>query len=648
MQKNAIRRAGLRPMGVVFGVIALLCSGCAPPADEGQHDAAAELAMRGQALYEERCATCHENPPERTPGRDVIAKNSPAFILDAMKGSMAPMAVGLSEEEMRAIALYLSEDKRLPDDDPLSPHAIWGPSSATMPMDGPMCEGPVPPVDLASADQWNGWSPGKDNARYQTRPGLSPADVPKLKVRWAFKYPGSKNGQATVVGERLFVTSMTGALYALNARTGCVYWRHDAEAATRSSVSLKALPAGSKAKTALYYSDWTQSAVAIDADTGDLIWKTQIEENTGVQMTGAPTLWQDILLVPISTGNEAFATNDAYVCCKFIGSLVALNANTGEILWKRYTTDEENAPYRLNAKGQEMWGPAGGSIWSAPTIDPERGLVYVSTSNSHTDKFHDGANAVIAIDIGTGEVVWKNQVWPDDNYIIGCPRAANCPEEVGPDFALGASPILHTGKDGRQLLLAGQKSGILWALDPADNGKIVWKAHLSQGSELGGIQFGPAADEDKVYVAVSDVIAPPETAKPGLTALNIHDGSVVWETPSPRNECRWSNVFCSPAMSQAVTVIPGIVFAGAMDGRFRAYDTQTGKVVWEFDTGGTLITTVLGHEVYGGVMDAAGPTVAGGMVYVHSGYGGRQGGEGWGDNHSPDGNLLIAFSVDGE
>ena len=335
-------------------------------------------------------------------------------------GIMQPMAAGLSEDEMKAIALYLSPvvGGRGTAGDPDS-NAIWGPSSAEMPLDAPKCEGPTPPVNLAAADAWVGWSPSADNARYQTRPGLDAADVPKLKVKWAFHYPGSKNGQATIIGERLFVTSMSGAVYALNADTGCVYWRHDAGAATRSSVNVGAMPAGTKAKTALYYSDWTKSAVALDADTGEEIWRTQIETETGVQMTGSPTLWDGVLLVPISTGNEAFATNDNYECCRFIGSLVALDARDGTILWKTYTTSQKNMPYRLNAKGQQMWGPSGGSIWSAPTIDPKRNLVYVSTSNSHTDAPHDGSNSVIAMELRTGKVVWKNQVWADDNYIIG-------------------------------------------------------------------------------------------------------------------------------------------------------------------------------------------------------------------------------------
>lgn len=637
--------------------LALTISACAgpenarDPATQSIATADAPIASGGPdgaALYQTRCATCHDNPQDRTPHRDVIEQNAPAFIYNAMaNGLMQPMSAGLGEDEMKAIALHLSKVQgargTAGDQDV---NAIWGESSATLPLDGPRCEAPPPPVNVSLPDQWNGWAPTKTNARYQNDPGLAAADAPRLKVKWAFKYPGSKNGQATIIGDRLFVTSMSGAVYALNADTGCVYWRHDAGAPTRSSVSIGPMPEGAGAAHALYFSDWSKSAVAIDADTGEEIWKTRIEDAFGVQMTGSPTLWNGVLLVPISTGNEAFATNDNYECCKFIGSLVALDAATGEILWKRYTTDQPNLPYRLNAKGQQMWGPAGGSIWSAPTIDAERGLVYVSTSNSHTDMPHDGSNAVMAIDISTGEVVWKNQVWPDDNYIIGCPRAANCPEVLGPDFALGAAPILHTQADGRQLLLAGQKSGILWALDPADNGRIVWQTRLSPGSALGGIEFGPAADEDKVYVAISDVIAGPD-GKPGLYALNIKDGSIAWEAPSPVLPCRWDNTYCHPAISQAVTAIPGVVFAGAMNGRFRAYDSETGEVIWEHDTAASPMTSVLGEEVYGGVMDGAGPTIADGMVYVHSGYAGRQNADPR-DMTGRDGNVLIAYSVDGK
>ncbi len=637
---------------------ALMLAACSPQQGMDDEVSAAEAATEtvassaleetlGRELYQQRCANCHDDAAvDRTPSRAMLSGNPPAFIFAAINnGIMAPMAEGLSEQEKQAIALYISPvEGRGTAGDP-DANAIWGPSSAQMPMDGPMCTQELAELDL-NQPQWNGWSIDATNARYQPEPGFTVEEIPRLKVKWAFHYPGSKNGQATVIGNRLYVTSMSGAVYSLDARTGCVYWRHDAEAATRSSVSIGPAAPDSGARYALYFSDWTKSAVALDAETGEQLWKTQIEDGTGIQMTGSPTLHDNVLLVPISTGNEAFATNDNYECCKFIGSLVALNAHTGEVLWKTWTTDQKNEPYRLNRNGQQMWGPAGGSIWSAPTVDAEAGIVYVATSNSHTDMPHHGSNSVIAMDLQTGRKLWTHQLLANDAYIIGCPRAANCPEELGPDFALGASPILHTLADGSKLLLAGQKSGHLHALDPANEGRLVWQQRLSEGSALGGVEFGPAADEENVYVGISDVVRRTDP-KPGMTAIRIADGEILWQTPSPQLPCRWDNIYCHGAISQAVTVVPGAVFAGAMNGHFRAYSTEDGSVIWDYNTAAEPHVSVLGREVYGGVMDAAGPTIVNGMVFVHSGYAGRQTSN-TNDLSGRDGNVLFAFSVDGE
>jgi polyvinyl alcohol dehydrogenase (cytochrome) len=605
-------------------------------------------APDGAALYQSRCATCHDKPQDRTPPRDVISRNSPAFILAAMNGVMAPMASGLSEDEKRAIALHVGTDPqagRAGSLGEIPPHDIWGPPSASMPMDGPMCAGSPPTIDL-SAPQWNGWGVTTTNARFQPNPGLTAADVPRLKVKWAFHYPGSKNGQATVIGDRLFVTSMSGAVYALNSKTACVYWRHDAAAATRSSVHVVRMPEGTSARHALFFSDWTKAAVALNAETGAQLWKTVIDDQPGVQMTGSPTYYGGRLYVPISSGNEAFATSDQWECCKFRGALVALDALTGKILWKTYTTPTVPAPFRLNTRGQKMWGPAGGAIWSAPTIDAKRGRIYVATSNSYTDVPHEGSDAVIALDLATGAIQWINQVTKDDNYIIGCPRAANCPQKLGPDFSLGNSPILHTLSDGKQLIVVGQKSGAVYAMDPDERGKTVWAQRLSPGSPLGGVEFGMAADADNVYAGISDVMAEKDP-KPGLYALRIRDGTLIWSAPAPRKECRWKNIFCSPAISQAVTAMPGVVFAASMDGHLRAHSTHDGKVLWEFNTAAEPYVTVAGKQAYGGVMDGAGPTIVGGILYIHSGYAGRSTGRGQ-DLRGREGNVLVAFSVDGK
>jgi polyvinyl alcohol dehydrogenase (cytochrome) len=320
---------------------------------------------------------------------------------------------------------------------------------------------------------------------------------------------------------------------------------------------------------------------------------------------------------------------------------------TGKVLWKTYTAAKEPAPFKVNSIGRQMFGPAGGSIWSAPTIDAKRGLVYVSTSNSYTEVPHEGSDAVMAMSLATGKVEWINQVTPDDNYIIGCPRSANCPEKVGPDFSLGNSPILHTLSDGKQLIVVGQKSGAVYAMDPDKRGQTVWMRRVSPGSALGGVEFGMAADAENVYVGISDVIVRNNAGKPGLYALRIRDGADVWSFAAPRGTCRWKNNYCHPAISQAVSAIPGVVFAASMDGNFRAFSASDGKVIWQFNTAAQPYTTVLGKQADGGVMDGAGPTIVGGMVYVHSGYAGRST-ERRGDLSGREGNVLVAFSVDGK
>ena len=602
----------------------------------------------GAALYAERCAACHEHATGRVPTREVISQNPPSFILSALHGVMAPMAEGLSEADKLAISNYISRQPPLQD---IDPKKIWGDGVAGTPLDGPKCDKPIPSLDLASADQWNGWSPRPDNARYQPAPGLSAADVPRLKLKWAFQYPGAKNGQATVIGERLYVTSMAGAVYALNAKTGCVYWRHAAAAATRTSVTVVDLPPGAGARHALFYSDWTKSAVALDADTGRQLWKTVIDDQPAEQMTGSITYWKGKLFVPISSGNEAFAQSPAWECCRFRGALVAMDATTGKVLWKRYTDDTVPHPYRTNSAGKQMWGPSGGSIWTTPTIDPVRGLIYVATSNSYTDVPYPLADSVLAIDIGTGKIRWHYRVTAHDDYIDGCwregaARPANCPSHVGPDASIGASPILYHLKNGSDVVVTGSKSGIVVALDPATGAKV-WDRQVGQGSELGGVEFGTAADPEHIYAGVSDIVARFDP-RPGLYALDPATGQIVWSSRNkPHPACRWKGMWCNGAISQAVSVIPGAVFAGSYDGHFRAYDPNTGRVIWDVDTGSQPIKALSGKMVYGGVMDGAGPTIAGGMVYVHSGYAGRSGSTAGRDMRNADGNVLLAFSVDG-
>jgi polyvinyl alcohol dehydrogenase (cytochrome) len=588
---------------------------------EGFTGAGGDPAL-GEKLYQQKCASCHDNPTGRIPAKAVIANNTRTIIASTlMEGAMRPMAVGMTPHDMASVASYLSTRK----DSGL----------ATGGMEAPACTDKPAAMSL-NGPSWNGWGNAATQDRFQPAPGLTAADVPRLKLKWAMAYAGSRNGQATVAGGRLFLTSTSGAIYALNAKTGCAYWRYDIPGGSRSSITVGKLSGG---RFAVYFTGWTErTAYALDAETGKLVWKTRVTDQHEVQMTGSPVLHAGRLYIPMSSAEEAIAVDDKYECCKFRGEVVAIDAASGRVAWRSFMA-EPAKPFKKNPGGVQMYGPAGAAIWGAPTVDAKRGLIYVTTGDSYTDINMDRAEAVVALDIKTGAIRWANQLTKGDNYIIGCygsnPRG-NCPAPAGPDYDFGVSPVLHTLKSGKQLILVGQKSSQVYALDPDAKGKVVWEHRVSVGGPLGGVEFGPAADGENYYVAVSDIfVAKPA---PGLYAFRIVDGELLWSTPSAKVECAWKNPFCTGAISQAVTAIPGVVFAGAMNGHFRAYDSKTGKVVWDYDTAAAPVDTVSGKAAQGGVIDGAGPTVADGIVYVSSGYQSRSG--------TP-GIVLMAFSVDG-
>ena len=579
----------------------------------------------GEKLYQQKCASCHDHPSERIPAKAAIADNSATFIVSALlEGVMRPMAVGLAPQDMASVAAYLSTRK------------AGGLDSGAL--ETPACTDKPAPFSL-DGPRWNGWGNAETQDRFQPKPGLTAADVPRLKLKWALAYAGSRNGQATVAGGRVFLTSNSGAIYALNAKTGCAYWRFDVPGGSRSSVVIGRLPgSGSKGRYAVYLTGWTErTAYSLDAETGQQIWKSLVDKQSEVQMTGSPVLHDGKLYVTVSSAEEAIAVDDKYECCKFRGAVASLDAATGKVLWETFMAPEPK-PFKTNAKGVQMYGPAGAAVWAAPAIDAKRRVLYVATGDSYTDVNIDKAEAVVALDLATGAVRWAKQLTKGDNYIIGCnppnPRA-NCPSQVGPDYDFGVSPVLHTLANGKQVILVGQKSSQVYALDPDAKGKVIWEHRLSVGGPLGGVEFGPAADADNYYVGISDIFV--QKPFPGLYAFRIADGQLLWSQPGPNVACAWKNPFCTPAVSQAVSVMPGIVFAGSMNGHFRAHDTATGKILWDFDTTAP-VTTVTGREAKGGVMDGAGPTIADGVVYVNSGYQGRSG--------SP-GIVLMAFSVDG-
>lgn len=590
-----------------------------------QQQGATVPSPEGAELYKQRCAICHDEPQDRTPPLFLIRRRAPEDVIQTLTtGTMRQQASGLNANQIKALAIHLTG--KIPT------------ANSESSMTANVCKGTGTPINLKGA-QWNGWGRDFDNSRYQPNPGFKAEDVPKLKVKWAWAHPGRiATGQPTIIGDRIFVTTEVGQIFSLDAKTGCTLWAINVSTGVVAAMSVGPLPSGSKAKFALYFGDQKSTVHAVNAETGASLWATKIEDHLLSRVTGSPVLNGNRIYVPVSSFEETAGRDPKYECCKFRGSLVALDAYTGKVIWKAYTVQDEPKPFKKNSTETQMYGPAGGAIWSSPTLDLKRKVIYVATGNSYTDAPTGHSDAIIAFDLETGKIKWVNQATAKDNFLVGCgrPGVGNCPEEAGPDHDFGSSPVLRTLPGGKQVILAGQKSGVMWAFDPDNNGKALWRVKIGNGGALGGIEWGFAADDQNVYVPVAD---PGGAArKPGLTALKIATGEQVWNVPAPAPKCAWGTTRCNNSQSAAATLIPGVVFSGTADGHLRAYATKDGAIIWDYDTA-QPINTVNGGEAKGGSLDGAGATIANGVLYTSSGYGRLIG---------QPGNLLLAFTVDGK
>jgi len=489
-------------------------------------------------------------------------------------------------------------------------------------------------MNLANAPRWNGWGADLANTRFQpaAQAGLTAAQVPTLTLKWAFGFPNatSARAQPTIAGGRLFVGSQSGLVYALDAASGCTIWTFQAQAAVRSAITIGPRGSGSAA----YFGDGKANAYAVDAATGALLWTRTLDEHASARVTGGPTLYQNRLYVPIASGEEGQGNNPKYECCTFRGSLVALDVASGALVWKTFTIATEAKPIGKNASGTTRWGPSGAGVWSSPTIDPARRLLYAATGNMYTEPQQGTSDAIMALDLDTGAIRWTAQVTPHDVFVVGCnqPNAANCPADVGPDFDFGSSPILARMANGKELIVDGQKSGVGWAFDPDARGAVKWQYRAAKGSALGGMEFGSAADGEQAYFAVADGNSPQPG---GLHAVTLATGERAWYAPPPAPKCGAVGRGCNAAILAAVTVIPGVVFTGSNDGGVRGYSTKDGSLIWEYDTNRDF-QTVNGVPAKGASISGPGVVVAGGMLYVNSGYGALGG---------RPGNVLLAFGL---
>jgi polyvinyl alcohol dehydrogenase (cytochrome) len=340
--------------------------------------------------------------------------------------------------------------------------------------------------------------------------------------------------------------------------------------------------------------------------------EAKIEQHEATRLTGSAVAQDGIVFVPAASWEETRSGNAKYRCCTFRGSVTALRVSDGSVVWKSYTVGE---PKRtgVNRIGTPQFGPSGAGIWSAPTIDSKRGLLYITTGDNYSQPATKTSDAVLALSLKTGQIVWSQQMTAQDVYSNGACSDDN--STCGPDFDFGSSALL-VSYQGHDLLIAGQKSGVVYALDPDAKGRILWQARVGKGGITGGIQWGMAGDEDKTYAAVSDLVDLPASsdAEPlplggqnfdprqggGLTALRLSDGSKAWFAAS--YPCSPPRPGCSPAQSAAVTAIPGAVFSGSLDGHIRAFSTEKGTLLWDFDTE-TEYHTINGVPAKGGSLD---------------------------------------------
>lgn len=606
----------VKHMVVVVGVlvVARVAPAVEPVAELG-------VNQRLETIYAARCASCHDKPTGRIPPRSMFAFVPPNIIIRTLTlGTMKPMAAGLSKEDIAALADLLS--------------ALPNRESQSLPA---TCAESMRDVAIAPTD-WPGTSRDHANTRFQPQPGIFADDVARLELAWTFAIPGGASGSPVIADGRIFISSGSGTIAAIDAERRCTVWTHDQGRIVRTLTLAQSASVNGESR--IYYSDDLGFATALSAATGAVRWKTQVEEHPLSRGTAAPTVAGGRVFVPMSSIEDPLTHNSSHTCCTSRGSVTALDAQTGERIWKQYAIANAPEPLETNKDGiPTRFGPAGASIYTPLAFDEQRGRVYATTAESYTDDNPPGAYSVIAFDAATGARVWERQLLPTPKE-----RGAICEENGWTDcrnlFSMGTSVSIHRGTDSgssavmsKDVLVVGQKSGEVYALDPDARGETVWEAQIAKGGDMGGIMYGVATDGESVFVPVSDLYAQPP-ARPGdLVAIDPLTGKTRWRAKQPEAECSWGTEGCVGAQVAAPTAIPGAVFTSSWDGHVRAYATSDGSQLWDFDTARAF--TAVNGTANGGQISAYPVQVVNGTIYVTSGA----------SSQTRPGNALLVFRV---
>ena len=627
---NAVEPLRLVLFAVLFALSA--CSLRAPDAPLATAPGSSSPApIDAVALYASFCAQCHEGSVPKAPHAISFQMIGPDAIHDAMtQGVMRSQAAMLDAAEKAALAEYLGGAR------------LATAAAQAAPV---YCEGSAPAFDGNLPPRFESWGLTLESTRFIAADiaALSAAEVPRLALEWAFAYPGATRArsQPAVGGGAIFVGSQDGSVYSLDFDSGCINWRFSADAEVRVAPAL-AKPSPRVARPYVFFGDFIGQVYAVEAASGELVWKTRVSAHPHATITGSPRYYDGRLFVPVSSSEWAAAADPAYECCTFRGAVVALDAESGARLWHTHSIAQEpRLTGETTTAGTRRWHPAGAPIWNSPTIDVERQRLYVGTGQAYTSPAAATSDAVLAMDLNTGELLWTYQSLAGDAWNMTCfiGGGPNCPEENGPDLDIGAPPVLIKQTAAKDILVTGQKSADVFALDP-DDGALLWRRQTGRGGLAGGVHWGLAAQGTRVYAPSADTLFLPSDAergeaKPGLFTLEANTGETLWFTPVADNCPPALKPACDPGLSAPVTAIPGVVFAGGYDGMLRAFDGRSGEVIWQYDTNREY-ASLSGAPARGGSIESAGPVVADGALLVNSGYlfGGRL-----------PGNVLLKFSL---
>lgn len=585
----------------------------------------------GAEVYDRACTLCHDSGMPKAPSKGMLGFMSTSAIFHALtEGVMAPRVSHVSRAEKQAVAEYLTGRSL----------DLAAEQAAFL-----LCEGPAAEFDINQPPKATGWgvTPDNKNVYSSAITRIDAENISGLTLKWAFGFPDAvrARSQPVVAGGAVIVGSQDGRVFSLDKETGCVRWVYRARAEVRTAIIMSPWKAGDdSASPAVFFGDYLGNVYSVDARSGKLRWQVRPDDHSNATITGSPTLYKNRLYVPVSSLEVVSAADPNYGCCTFRGSVVALDAQSGDRLWKTYTIAEKPVAQGKNTQGVTVYGASGAPVWNSPTIDSARQQLLVGTGENYSSPASATSDSILAMDLESGVINWVFQATKGDAWNASCEvkNSANCPKEKGPDYDFGAATILATASDGRDYVLAGQKSGVVWALDPK-NGRLRWSKQVSKGGLNGGVHFGMAATGDTLFVPISDAQTSLNHAaripNPGVFALDIKTGEYVWKWQAVTDICG-DRKYCMPGNGAAISATAELVFVGSLDGYIRVHDVATGKVVWQFDTAREF-ATVNGEIAKGGAIEGGATAVLdGGMMFLNSGY--------FFNPYMP-GNLFLAFEL---